>query len=100
MPYIDKSSYQLSYCNQREALREIVADIDEGADIVMVKPTLTYLDLLPMVRDNIGDFPIALQLVSGEFAMIKGSEQSVSGSTSQNGCFNPLPQPREPVQTR
>jgi porphobilinogen synthase len=74
-PYIDKSSYQLSYCNQREALREIVADIDEGANIVMIKPTLTYLDLLPMVRDNIGDFPIALQLVSGEFAMMKAAAE-------------------------
>lgn len=74
-PYIDKSSYQLSYCNQREALREIVADINEGADIVMVKPTMTYLDLLPMIRDNIGDFPIALQLVSGEFAMIKAAAE-------------------------
>ena len=75
-PYIDKSSYQLSYCNQREALREIVADINEGADIVMVKPTMTYLDLLPMIRDNIGDFPIALQLVSGEFAMIKAGSRA------------------------
>ena len=41
----------------------------------MVKPTMTYLDLLPMIRDNIGDFPIALQLVSGEFAMIKAAAE-------------------------
>lgn len=70
---IDKSTYQLSYCNRREALREIDADIYEGADIVMVKPSLAYLDLLPMIKDNIGDFPLALQVVSGEFAMIKAA---------------------------
>ncbi len=73
--YIDKSTYQLSYCNQREALREIVVDINEGADIVMIKPTLTYLDLLLMIRENIGDFPIAIQLVSGETAMIKAAAE-------------------------
>jgi porphobilinogen synthase len=73
--FIDKSNYQLSYCNQREALREIIADINEGADIVMVKPTMAYLDLLPMIRDNIGDFPTALQLVSGESAMIKAAAE-------------------------
>lgn len=74
-PYIDKSTYQLSYCNQREALREIVVDINEGADIVMIKPTLTYLDLLLMIRESIGDFPIAIQLVSGETAMIKAAAE-------------------------
>ncbi|MGB0027433.1 MAG: porphobilinogen synthase [Nitrososphaeraceae archaeon] len=72
-PYLDKSTYQLSFSNKREALREIEADINEGADIVMVKPSLAYLDLLPMIRDNIGDFPLAVQVVSGEFAMIRAA---------------------------
>jgi porphobilinogen synthase len=74
-PYIDKSTYQISFSNRREALREIVVDINEGADIVMIKPTLTYLDLILMIRENIGDFPIAIQLVSGETAMIKAAAQ-------------------------
>jgi len=72
-PYIDKSTYQISYYNQREALREIMIDIKEGADIVMIKPTITYLDLLASIKDYIGDFPVAIQLVSGEFAMMKAA---------------------------
>lgn len=74
-PYIDKSTYQISFCNRREVLREIIIDVNEGADIVMVKPTLTYLDLLLMIRESIGDFPIAIQLVSGETAMINAAAQ-------------------------
>jgi len=67
---IDKSSYQVSYANPRQAMREIEADIREGADMVMIKPALAYLDLIAMAKDQFG-FPLAAQNVSGEYAMIK-----------------------------
>jgi porphobilinogen synthase len=69
---IDKSSYQIGYTNPRQAVREIEADIREGADMVMVKPTLFYLDIITMIRDCI-DFPLVVQNVSGEYAMIKAA---------------------------
>jgi porphobilinogen synthase len=69
---IDKSSYQVSYANPRQAMREIEADIDEGADMVMIKPALAYLDLIRMAKDTF-DFPLAAQNVSGEYAMIKAA---------------------------
>jgi porphobilinogen synthase len=69
---IDKSSYQIGYTNPRQAIREIEADISEGADMVMVKPTLFYLDIISMIRDCI-DFPLVVQNVSGEYAMIKAA---------------------------
>jgi porphobilinogen synthase len=69
---IDKSSYQVSYSNPRQAMREIQNDIDEGADMVMVKPALVYLDLVRMAKEEFG-FPIAVQNVSGEYAMIKAA---------------------------
>ncbi len=67
---VDKSSYQVSYANARQVLREIEADIREGADMVMIKPALAYLDLIRMAKDQFG-FPLAAQNVSGEYAMIK-----------------------------
>lgn len=69
---LDKSSYQVSYANPRQAMREIEADIDEGADIVMVKPAMAYLDLIRMAKDRF-NFPVAAQNVSGEYAMIKAA---------------------------
>jgi porphobilinogen synthase len=69
---IDKSSYQLGYGNPRQAIREIQADIQEGADMITIKPSLAYLDIVSMIRDNI-DFPLAVQNVSGECAMIKAA---------------------------
>ena len=69
---IDKSSYQVGYTNPRQVIREIEADISEGADMVMVKPTLFYLDIISMIRDCI-DFPLVVQNVSGEYAMIKAA---------------------------
>lgn len=68
----DKSSYQLSYSNPRQAIREIETDINEGADIVMIKPALAYLDLVRRAKDRF-DFPLAVQNVSGEYAMIKAA---------------------------
>ena len=68
----DRSSYQMDPSNLREAMREIEEDIDEGADIVMVKPALPYLDVIRWAADNV-DLPIAAYNVSGEFAMIKAA---------------------------
>ena len=69
---LDKSSYQVSYANPRQAMREIETDINEGADMVMIKPAMAYLDLIRMAKDTFG-FPLAAQNVSGEYAMIKAA---------------------------
>jgi porphobilinogen synthase len=71
-PTINKSTYQLGYKNPRQAIREIQADIQEGADMITVKPSLAYLDIVSMIRDNF-DFPLVVQNVSGECAMIKAA---------------------------
>lgn len=65
----DKSAYQLSYANRREAIREIEQDIIEGANMVMIKPTLWYLDLVYEVKKLI-DVPLVVQVVSGEYLML------------------------------
>jgi porphobilinogen synthase len=66
----DRKSYQMDYRNSNEALREIKQDIDEGADIIMVKPALAYLDIIYRARQKF-DVPIAAYNVSGEYSMIK-----------------------------
>ncbi len=71
----DRSSYQMDPPNAREALREIELDLSEGADIVMVKPALAYLDVICRVRERF-DAPIAAYNVSGEFSMVKAAAQS------------------------
>ena len=68
----DKRTYQMDSANSREALREVVLDIEEGADIVMVKPGLPYLDVLSKVKE-ISTVPVAAYQVSGEYAMIKAA---------------------------
>ncbi len=68
----DRRSYQMNPANAREALREVRLDIEEGADIVMVKPALAYLDVICQVR-QMTDLPVAAFNVSGEFAMIKAA---------------------------
>lgn len=68
----DRSSYQMDPPNGREALREIELDIEEGADIVMVKPALAYLDIISKARD-LTNLPIAAYNVSGEYSMIKAA---------------------------
>jgi len=70
----DRRSYQMDPANVREALREVDLDIAEGADIVMVKPALAYLDVIRQVRDHC-DLPLAAYNVSGEFSMIKAAAQ-------------------------
>ena len=68
----DRLSYQMDYHNAREALREIEQDIAEGADIVMVKPALAYLDVIRQAR-NVFNCPLAAYNVSGEYAMVKAA---------------------------
>lgn len=70
----DRKSYQMDYGNVKEALREIEYDIEEGADIIMVKPALSYLDVIRQARDNF-NHPIAAYNVSGEYAMVKAAER-------------------------
>jgi len=75
----DRKSYQLDFRNQDEALREIKQDIDEGADIIMVKPALAYLDVIYRAKQNF-HIPIACYNVSGEYSLVK--------IASQEGIFN------------
>jgi porphobilinogen synthase len=70
----DRRSYQMDPPNWREALREVEQDIAEGADIVMVKPALPYLDVIRKVRDTF-NYPLAAYSVSGEYAMVKAAAQ-------------------------
>ncbi|MDP7503556.1 MAG: hypothetical protein QF774_05900, partial [Nitrospinota bacterium] len=76
----DRNSYQMDPANAREAMREVDFDLEEGADIVMVKPALSYLDLIARVRDRV-DVPVAAYNVSGEFARVVAA--------SQNGWIDP-----------
>jgi porphobilinogen synthase len=70
----DRRSYQMDFANKREALREIALDLEEGADMVMVKPALAYLDIIAAARERF-EVPIAAYNVSGEYAMVKAAAQ-------------------------
>ncbi|EHC08509.1 Porphobilinogen synthase [Fischerella thermalis JSC-11] len=71
----DKNTYQMDAANAREAIKEVALDIAEGADIVMVKPALAYLDIISQVK-NYTHLPVAAYNVSGEYAMIKAAAQN------------------------
>lgn len=71
----DRKSYQMDPANSREGLREAAADLDEGADILMVKPAGPYMDIIRLLRDNF-DAPLAAYQVSGEYSMIKAAAQN------------------------
>jgi porphobilinogen synthase len=71
----DRRSYQMDPANAQEAIREATMDVEEGADIIMVKPALPYLDVICRLRDEL-DLPIAAYSVSGEFSMIKAAAQA------------------------
>jgi porphobilinogen synthase len=75
----DRRSYQMDSANAQEALREVALDVEEGADIVLIKPALPYLDILWRVRERFGK-PTAVYHVSGEFAMVKAG--------AEKGCFD------------
>lgn len=68
----DKKSYQMDYANRVEAIKETMLDVEEGADIVMVKPALVYLDIIREVKDRVS-VPVSAYQVSGEYAMIKAA---------------------------
>ena len=68
----DRKTYQMDPANAREALREVELDIEEGADIIMVKPALAYLDVIRQVKDRTG-YPLAAYNVSGEYSMVKAA---------------------------
>ena len=68
----DRKSYQMDYHNRLEGIREAMLDVEEGADIVMVKPALAYLDMIRDVRETV-DVPVAAYSVSGEYAMVKAA---------------------------
>lgn len=70
----DRKTYQMDPANVREAIREVALDVEEGADIIMVKPALPYLDVISRVREEF-DLPLAAYNVSGEYAMIKAAAQ-------------------------
>ncbi|MFQ5949469.1 MAG: porphobilinogen synthase, partial [Nitrospiria bacterium] len=70
----DRKTYQMDAANRREGLREVALDIEEGADIVMVKPALPFLDIIRDVKERF-DLPVAAYQVSGEFSMIKAAAQ-------------------------
>ena len=70
----DRQSYQMDAANVREAIREADQDIQEGADLIMVKPALPYLDIIRLMREEF-DYPLAAYNVSGEFAMIKAADR-------------------------
>ena len=70
----DKKTYQMNFANRIEAVRETLMDIDEGADIVMVKPGIAYLDIVREIKNAV-DVPVAVYQVSGEYAMIKAASE-------------------------
>ena len=68
----DKKTYQMDYANRREAIREVLQDVEEGADIVMIKPALAYLDIIREVKNTV-HVPVSAYNISGEYAMIKAA---------------------------
>ena len=87
----DKKTYQMNPANQREALIEAQLDSDEGADYLMVKPALAYLDVIKTLNDNF-DLPIAAYNVSGEYAMIKAAAQQgwLDGEKAMMECLTSI----------
>jgi porphobilinogen synthase len=71
----NKYSYQMDPANSDEALREVAQDLDEGADMVMIKPGMPYLDIVRRIKDNFG-VPTYVYQVSGEYAMLKAASQN------------------------
>lgn len=71
----DRKQYQMDFANSREALKEVELDLSEGADIIMIKPALAYLDIVSKVRDKINR-PVAVYNVSGEYAMVKAAAKN------------------------
>ena len=68
----DKKTYQMDYANRLEAIKEVMMDVEEGADIVMVKPALSYLDIIREIKNSV-EVPVSCYNISGEYAMIKAA---------------------------
>ncbi|HTC01272.1 MAG TPA: porphobilinogen synthase, partial [Ferruginibacter sp.] len=68
----DKKTYQMDYANRKEAIKETLMDVEEGADIVMVKPAMAYLDIIHEIKNTV-TIPVSAYHVSGEYAMIKAA---------------------------
>ncbi|MCI4433971.1 MAG: porphobilinogen synthase [Thermoplasmata archaeon] len=83
----DRKTYQMNYANSREAIREIELDIMEGADIIMVKPAILYLDIIKMARERY-QVPIAAYNVSGEYSMVKFA--SMEGAIDEESVVREL----------
>lgn len=71
----DRKSYQMDYHNSREGIKEAILDVEEGADIIMVKPALSYLDMITRVKEEV-QIPVAAYSVSGEYAMVKAAAKN------------------------
>ena len=80
----DRRAYQMDWHNAREAMRECVLDVQEGADIIMIKPALAYLDLIHEARTRF-DLPLAAYAVSGEYAMVKAA--AAAGLIDEHGVM-------------
>jgi porphobilinogen synthase len=80
----DRKSYQMDYHNKREAVREALLDVEEGADFLIVKPALAYLDVIAAVRESV-NLPVASYNISGEFAMIKAA--AAAGFIDEESAF-------------
>ena len=80
----DKKTYQMDYANRFEAIKETEMDIDEGADIVMVKPGLCYLDIVREIKNEV-DVPLAVYQVSGEYAMVKAAGSRCGNDGAADG---------------
>lgn len=72
----DRKSYQMDCANAREALKEAALDIEEGADMLMVKPALAYLDIIRTIKNSFPEYPLGAYQVSGEYSMIKAAAQN------------------------
>lgn len=71
----DRRSYQMDPRNAMEAIKEVILDVEEGADILMVKPALAYLDVIRLVKENFPHYPLAAYNVSGEYSMVKAAAE-------------------------
>ena len=71
----DRSTYQMNYANKNEAMRECLLDVEEGADLLMVKPAHTYLDIIYRVKEEVPNLPLGAYHTSGEFAMLKAAAE-------------------------
>ncbi|RLD96183.1 MAG: porphobilinogen synthase, partial [Aquificota bacterium] len=71
----DRRAYQMDPCNVREAVKEAQLDLEEGADMLMVKPALAYLDVIRVIRDTFPQVPLVAYNVSGEYSLIKAAAQ-------------------------